>query len=465
MAVGGRTVDVGALLDEGPWSGFQKQVLACAALAVVLDGFDNQALGFALPMLIAEWGVAKGDFASVLAVGLLGMALGTAIGGFAGDRVGRRRALVGSMFVFGAMTAGIALVTGLSGLMALRFLAALGLGGCLPNATTLAAEYTPARHRPWAVTATILCVPLGGMVGGLLAGVLLPSLGWRALFAVGGVAPLILGGVFAVVVPESPRYLAREPSREGELRQVLARMGRPQEGATTLVDRGEAQGGSGAGGKDRSRLRALFGGAYLRDTLGLWLAFFSCYVAVYVVFSWVPTLLVGQGMSLKAASSGLTAYNLGGVLGALAGGWAIGRVGSRPAMLAMAMGGVVSAVALKLVPLTGSEGSLALLLWLALHGAFVNAAQSTLFALAAHVYPTGVRATGSGCAIGVGRLGAVLSSYVGALVLDADGGSGYFTLIAGAMLVTCAALAGIVRHIPRAEAKARLAAATASPES
>src|SRR5207248_4224140 len=122
------------------------------------------------------------------------------------DRVGRRVALLGSVVSFGALTLLVSFAGGVTTLTALRFFAGLGLGGAMPNAAALAAEYVPRRHRPFAVTLTIVCIPLGGTLAALLAGQVLPQYGWHALFVAGGVIPLVVGIVLFKLLPESPQF-------------------------------------------------------------------------------------------------------------------------------------------------------------------------------------------------------------------------------------------------------------------
>src|SRR5947209_4856446 len=173
-----RTVDVAALLDGSGWSRYQKLITALAALAVIFDGFDIQILGFAIPTLMKEWHVARAGFAPVLALGLAGMAAGSPFAGYSGDRFGRRPALIGCVTLFGLATVATALVQSVAALAVLRFITGMGAGGALPNASALAAEFAPVRMRPAAVKLTIVCVPLGGMLGGLIAAKVLPAYGW-----------------------------------------------------------------------------------------------------------------------------------------------------------------------------------------------------------------------------------------------------------------------------------------------
>src|SRR5262245_31955875 len=234
-------IDVGTLLDSGRATRIQWGLVALTALAIIFDGIDNQLIGIAVPTLMREWSAPRAAFAPVVSLGYLGMMIGGAAAGQVGDRLGRRVALVGSVIVFGAMTMAASLVDSVWSLGVLRLLTGLGLGGAIPNAASLAAEYVPLRQRPLAVTLAIVCVPLGGTVAGLIAIPALPAYGWRALFVVWGVVPVVAALVLARLLPESPRYLARHPDRWHELRAFLARIGHDVDPAASFVEGASAQ--------------------------------------------------------------------------------------------------------------------------------------------------------------------------------------------------------------------------------
>lgn len=439
-----KVVDIGRVLDEGTFTGFQKMVVILAALSIVMDGFDGQLIGFAIPSLIKEWGVTRNAFAPAVAAGLVGMGLGSAFAGLFADRFGRRLAIIGSVFVFGIATSLISLSPDITTIAILRFFAGLGIGGALPVSTTITAEFSPARIRTFAVTATIVCVPLGGMLAGLFANLVLPHYGWRGLFLLGGMLPLAFSVLLWFSIPESPRYLARQPDRWDELRSLLTRMSRTIAAGMRFTDAREQNSQPKAG------FRALFTDGRARDTIAIWVAFFMNLLAVYSAFSWLPTMLAGEGLSPSLAANGLTAYNIGGVFGALLCAVVIGRFGSRVPMLLCCLAAAGTAFALR--SLDVSSQTTLLVAGIGLHGLFVNAVQCTMYALCAYIYPTQVRATGTAGALAFGRLGAILSAFAGAIVITQGGASGYLAMLGGAMLCVFATLLTVSKHIPRAAA-------------
>lgn len=438
----GNALDVATLLDARGWTGYQKWLVALVAMTIVFDGIDNQLLGIVIPTVMAEWDVPRSAFAPVVSFGYLGMMLGGMAAGLVGDRLGRRTALLGSMVVFGALTVVAAFVNSTEAFALLRFLAGIGLGGAMPNAAALAAEYVPVRMRPIAVTVTIVCVPLGGTLAGVLGIQALPALGWRNLFIIGGVVPIVAAFAFRWMLPESPQFLARRPARRAELVKVMRRMGHDVPVDAEFVDPSVGR------TVRKASLGSLFSAEFLRDTLALWGAFFSCLLAVYLGFSWLTSLLTGAGFDPATANSGITAFNLGGVVGALVGGMAISRFGSKAAMLTMTALAIAGAGGLAVMEITPDASLLAIMVMLTLTGSMINGVQTTMYALAAHVYPTAVRATGVGTAVAFGRIGAVMTGFIGSWAADYGGTHAFFGVVTGMMVVTFIALALVSRHVP-----------------
>jgi len=443
-------IDIGQLLDLGPFTGTQKLIVALAALSILMDGFDGQLIGYAIPSILKDWGVTRAALVPVVAAGLVGMGLGSASAGLFADRFGRRWAVIASVLVFGAATSCIGLAQDIAGLAGLRFLAGLGIGGALPSSTTLSAEFTPARLRTMAVTFTIVCVPLGGMLAGVFAGVVLPLYGWRGLFEVGGLVAIVFGIVLILTLPESPRFLARRSQRWPELRKLMSRISRVVSYNAPFFDSVEQ------GALQRQGFAQLFSAGRARDTLAIWCAFFMSLLSVYSAFSWLPTMLSSAGLSVAVAGSGLTLYNLGGVVGALGCAVATTRFGSRWPMLICCLGAALSAGLL--INVDGRQNTNLLLLGLGVHGIFVNAVQSTLYSLCAFLYPTDIRATGTASALAFGRLGAILSAFTGAVVITAGGATAFLGMLCAAMLLVFAALALLAHHVPPPQRDRTLAA-------
>jgi MFS transporter, AAHS family, 4-hydroxybenzoate transporter len=433
-------IDVGRTLDSRPWTGYQRLLVLLTALTIIFDGFDNQLLGLALPSIMADWSLEPGAMAPVISFGYAGMMIGGAAAGLAGDRYGRRTALLGSVLVFGLATILISLTGSLLTLGVLRFVAGIGLGGAIPNAAALAAEYVPRQQRPFAVTLAIVSVPLGGTLAGHFAVPAIPAVGWRGLFLSGGTLPVIVAFVLFRVLPESPHFLARRPSRHRELATFLRRTGHQVPANATFASASEATGAAHGSS-------TVLSPTFRHDTLALWSAFLSCLLAVYLGFSWLPSLLARANLGAGIASTSLTVFNLGGVVGALVGGAVIARFGSRKPMLSMATGAVIGAIVLSTVDLPRSSVFVVLAL-LTVTGGLINAVQTTMYALAAQVYPTALRSTGVGTASAVGRTGAILSGYAGSFAIELGGSASFFSLMGASLMVTVISLALIRNHIP-----------------
>jgi MFS transporter, AAHS family, 4-hydroxybenzoate transporter len=400
--------------DATGWTWPAAIVVAMVAFALVLDGLDAQALGLAIPPLMLEWDLTRADFAPVAAMSLLGMAIGATFGGVVGDRIGRRTALICSMALFGLATGLATLSQGIGSFGALRALAGLGLGATLPNASSLIAEFTPPRHRSIGMSIAMLSQPVGSMTAGLLAAVLLESHGWRSLFVIGSAAPLALALLFLWRLPESPDFLAKRT--EQSVRSAT--------------------------------LSALLVPERRRDTLLAWLACFLSLLALYSILSWAPAMLAAEHMPLPFTGTAIAIFSVGGIVGSLGCGLLIKRFGSRPAQILIGATGVGAGVLLMVLFRGGLATPATIGVLMAFVGVGAAGTQTTLYALGAHLYPTELRATGIGAVLGIGRLGAVASAWLGAGAVDAGGAVGFFALFAAAIGAATVACLLVRRSIP-----------------
>ena len=205
----------------------------------------------------------------------------------------------------------------------MRLVTGIGTGGAFPNVSALSAELAPVHRRSTAVNLTLICIPIGGILAGILAVWVLPRFGWRGLYVIGGIFPLLFAAALAAILPESPRFMARRPGDWSRLRALLNRMGHQPPKGVAFVDRAESR------DANHASLKALFAPGLARETVGLWIAFFFCIGNIYLVFGWLPTMLTSHGLDLASASSGLAVYNLGGVFGILIWAMLIPILGSR----------------------------------------------------------------------------------------------------------------------------------------
>jgi len=434
---------IGQIIDDGSWSGYQKLILFLVALTIIFDGFDAQIIGFSIPALAAEWGVDRAAFAPVVASGVFGMMIGSTTIGPIVDQIGRRTTIIGAVLVYGAATLAAAAAPDMTTLAILRFVAGAGIGAALPAATTIAAEFTPARHRTIAIVAAIVCVPLGGVLAGLTSQVMLPDFGWRSLFVIGGVLPLALALFLLRALPESPSWLSLKPLRSDDLVQLMRKMGHvviPGELAQRQTDRLLGVGEAAA---------KIFGRSLIRRTVALWVICFLSMLTIYSSFNWLPALLTASSMDGRDAGHMLTAYNFGGVAGSLLSALIITRFGSRPTLTPIAFLAAITAYAA--TTFDPASQTLALGILFAVNGACVNGLQAAIYALCAHSYATNIRGFGTALTLGVGRVGAIGSALVGVAFVSAGRFDAFLIFSACAMLGVTMMLLFLDSHIPPAD--------------
>ena len=433
------TVDVDRVLEAAKLRGPALVVLLCAASTLILDGFDIQAVGFVAPALVGDLQVERAALGPALAASLVGMALGAAGIGALGDRWGRRRTLILSTALFGLATLLAAMASSVTTLAIWRFVTGIGLGGALTAATALIAEFSPRKLRPLTIGAIQIGVPIGGMLGAMLAAELIPIQGWRSVFVIGGALPLLAAAVMHFVLPESPRFLATQPHEREALARLLARIdpgGRYSTNDVFVLGEEPRPAESG--------VRGLFSPQLRWDTAVVSLAFLTNMYAVYAFFSWAPLVLTSLGFELVTAVRGALVFNLAGIVGVIAISWLLSRVGSRRPLAAAAL---LGAVALAWLAWFAADGLPALMSGIAVAGIAINAVQVGLYALAAHVFPTECRTSGVGFSLGAGRTGGIAAALGGGVLLTLSGASGFFAWIAAALLIASVAVLLVRRQI------------------
>ena len=431
QAGGTPAIDLVDFIDRQPVGGFQIKLLLICAGVLFLDGFDTQAIGYVAPAIAKEWQLGKGALGPVFSAGLFGLMIGALVFGPLADRVGRKRIIIFSTVAFGIGAFATAFAQDITTLLVIRFLTGLGLGGAMPNAIALTAEYNPHRRRATMVMIMFCGFSVGAALGGLLAADLIPRFGWRSVFIVGGIAPLLIVPALAWRLPESVRFLAaagRAPECVAELLKRISPNTVFAPNARFVVHEAHLAG---------IPVVHLFREGRAAVTLLLWVVFFMSLLDLYFLASWLPTVINDLGASVSLAVVIGSLLQVGGVVATFALGGVIDRFSFR-ALAVVYFGAVFSVGAI------GQFGHSALLVSIAVFAAgfCVVGGQIAANALTAGFYPTSVRATGVGWALGIGRIGSIVGPLVGGVLL-AEKWSASAVFIAAAAAAFCAALAAL----------------------
>jgi AAHS family 4-hydroxybenzoate transporter-like MFS transporter len=426
---GSSSVDVAAFIDQHPVGGFQIRLLLTCAAVLFLDGFDTQAIGYVAPALAKEWGLTKGALGPVFSAGLFGLMIGALVFGPLADRIGRKKIIVFSTLAFGIGALVTAFVQDVNTLLAIRFLTGLGLGGAMPNAIAMTSEFNPRRRRATMVMIMFCGFSVGAALGGLLAAALIPQFGWRSVFVVGGVAPLLLVPILALRLPESVRFLALTGSANARVAQLLGSIS-PKAAfapATQFVIHEPGLAGI--------PVLHLFKSGRTLVTLLLWVVFFMSLLDLYFLSNWLPTVLNDLGASVSSAAAIGSMLQVGGVVGT----FALGSIIDRFSFRALAL---VYFVAVFAVGAIGQLGHSVVFVTMAIFAAgfCIVGGQIAANALAAGFYPTSVRATGVGWALGIGRVGSIAGPLIGGALLTAKWSTAS-VFAAAALAALCAAIA------------------------
>jgi MFS transporter, AAHS family, 4-hydroxybenzoate transporter len=432
-----KSVDLVQLINRQEIGRFHFQLLGLCAAVVFMDGFDAQAIGYVAPSLSQDWHLVPGALGPVFGTGLFGIMLGALVGGPVADYLGRKRVIIFAALFFGICTLITAAVTGIQQLLIIRFITGVGLGAAMPNAIALISEYSPKRRHAIMVMAMFCGFSLGAALGGLVAGLLVPRFGWPSVFVFGGVVPLLLVPLLVVALPESVRFLLLKDPGDPAITSIVSKLG-----AAPSVLRGPFS--IAEEGHEGFTVPQLFTHGRALATLLLWVIFFMNLLNLYFLSNWLPTVLHDMGISISTAAFTSALFQVGGTVAPFFLGWLIDRHGFY---------GVLVGIYLLAALVIGALGSVGpdlglLMLTVFAAGFCVVGAQSGSNALAASLYPTSVRATGVGWALGIGRIGSIIGPVVGGIML-AQHWDRSKLFISGAVPAVCAMLAVAVMWMTR----------------
>jgi MFS transporter, AAHS family, 4-hydroxybenzoate transporter len=397
---------IDAFIDAQPVSAFQRWIIFFCFLVASLDGFDAACIGFVGPAIRAHWQLSAVALSPVFGAGLFGTMAGGVLLGPSADRLGRKTVLVFSVLLFGLASLASAFSPDIHFLTVMRFITGIGLGGAMPNAITLTAEYSPAKKRSSYVTLMFCGFTIGASAGGVLTAAIVDTTGWRGVFVAGGTLPLALVPFLLACLPESIRYLLLLDGARFHVRAtcIASRLAAPGV-HVPLLRASETM--------PRSPVGALFAEGALTGTMLIWTIFFSSLLIIYLLTSWMPVLLSSAGIPLKAAALISMMHQVGAALGSI---WLGRQMDKFDPQRVLAWSYCLAIPSIAICAFAGTHKSLIVLSVFAL-GFLVSGGNIGAYALVSNYYPTSSRSTGVSWANAVGRIGAALGSMAGGVMM------------------------------------------------
>ncbi len=408
MASADHALRVSEIIDQRPLSRFQTNTILLCGLVLVLDGFDTQSIGFLAPSIAGSLHLRISTFGPVFAAALIGLMIASMIAGPVADRVGRKGPIIFATLTFAFFALATARAKTFDQLVVCRFLTGLGLGGAIPNVVALTTEYAPRRLQQTIVTMLFCSMPLGALVGGLVSSIMLPRWGWQSVFYAGGILPLVVALILIKVLPESIRFLGVSRKDRSAMGRILAKI---------APDVAQAGINFSPPVEDRRLEKMpviqLFTEGRAVGTVLLWIPFFMNLLMLYFIVTWLPALLRQTHMPALAGILAVSIFSLGGIVGSLLQGRVMSAQGSFAVLLAE------FAASILLIGYLGSIDSFPVMMIATfVLGCLIQGAQAGLNALAATFYPTSMRSTGVGWALGVGRIGSIVGPIFGGIMVS-----------------------------------------------
>lgn len=398
MNVRDETSPLASLIDDSPIRGRQWWTVLLCGLVMFLDGFDTQSISYMAPHIAAEWHLPRTMLGPIFSAALTGLMVGYLLLSPLSDRFGHKRMLAWSTLAFAVSTLLCLLASDVTTLVVLRFLTGVGLGAATPSAVAMTGEYSPKRWRASFVLAIYCGFSLGFVVAGLVSSWMIPAHGWRSMFWVGAIAPLLLTPLLFIALPEAITTLTRPGADRAVALRELQRLEPAFRAEDLPADRG-------AGVIVRKApVRAIFSDGMALGTLLLWLVFVINLGEFYALQSWMPTILADLGHTPQMIVAATSLVTVGGIVAAFIVGPFMDRVSPYAALATLYGAGFVFVMG---IGITLHAPTTLLLLATFLAGLCVSGGQKSVIALAAVFYRSEMRSTGVGWALGVGRLGGI----------------------------------------------------------
>jgi MFS transporter, AAHS family, 4-hydroxybenzoate transporter len=427
------TVNITNLINNRPISQYQAVLLLLCALAALMDGFDSVIISITAPAIAKSLGLDVKTFGPIFSAAQFGFMLGAFVAGPVADRVGRKSVLVASVMIFGLFSLLTPLSQSYAQLVALRFATGLGLGGASAAFVAISTEYAPIRMRATIVTLMWTMLPLGNVLGGFLSSAVLPRFEWAVVFYVGGIVPIGIGLLMIALVPESISFLVVRNFGRSQLSRVVHRIA-PELPLTPntqyLVTEEKVT---------RASIASLFSDGRAPTTICLWLAYFCTWLVLITVLAWMVPILREAGIPISMAPLMVAANSGGAVIGSPIFGRLMDKANPFHVVISGYFLGAIAVSSLGFA--VSTVEAFAICVFLA--GFLFGGASTGLIAIVAGAYPTAIRSTGVGWAIGMARFGAVLGPLFAGAMLSSGWSIHYFFGSMG-VLVLIAALTLVV---------------------
>jgi AAHS family 4-hydroxybenzoate transporter-like MFS transporter len=400
------------VLHESKLTLMQWLILILGALVSMVEGFDIVVIAYAAPAISADWGLSAEKMGLVLSAGVLGMTLGAMFLSWIADRYGRRIAVSGSLLIAGLATGAIIFASSVWELIALRAVAGLALGLLVASLTPLMGEFSPLRYRMLIISILVAAASAGAVAGGLITAAFISSYGWQTIFLYAGVITVILSVLIQLLVPESIAFTIKHHPEIAlsKINRTLSYIGQATVAQIPPV--------SHAVKTESASLASLLTNDRRQATLLSWLAFFTGFIVVYFISSWMPQVLSNSGLTQEKAIQATTAIPLGSIIGTIL----MGYFGQKIPINKLIAGGFIfgTACIFFVASMSKNLGEIPytlILIMLFFIGISLMGAFSNLYNIVMVIYPVQIRSTGLGWAAGLGRAGAVISPVLAGLLM------------------------------------------------
>lgn len=429
-------IDISEVIDNSRIGRFQIVTFALCAASLIMDGWDVQAISFVGPEIRPEWQLTGQQFGQILSVTNVGVLIGSLVFTVMADKVGRRPVLIGATVFFSVMTLLAAGAESFEEMRMLRFVGGIGMGSIIPNATALIGELSPRKRRVTFIMTITVGFTAGAAIAALASAWLIPAFGWRSVLYVGGAIPLIVSILMFFWLPESLGFLVLTNRKTDQVGRWLRQIDPTLEISpdTEFMVREKPRGGA--------PFLHLFRDGRVLSTLMFWVINFMNLLNLYFLAGWLPSVLGDAGFSTSAASLIAGSLQIGGLIGTFGLAGLIGRGRFVPVLTASFFLATVSIAMIGTESILALAPALTLIVFIA--GWCVIGGQPGLNAMAATYYPTGMRSTGVGFCLGIGRIGAIVGPYLGGYLIDSQWSSeDLFFAASGAAFIATLVMFGL----------------------